>query len=196
MTRIRLLVRRAPAGAVSLRATALGATALGALLLGGAACARERPAERGAPTAAAPATVVRTSDLVAGGVAPVVSRRNPYQGSTTAVAEGKRLYESFNCGGCHGGAGGGGIGPPFADQEWIYGSDPANIYQSIVQGRPNGMPSFGARLPPEVIWRIVAYVRTLGGVPPEGEDPGSTGGAAGGGGGRATGREREERPGG
>ena len=29
------------------------------------------------------------------------------------------------------------------DAEWIYGSHPEQIYSDIVQGRPNGMPSFG-----------------------------------------------------
>ena len=41
--------------------------------------------------------------------------------------------------------GGGGIGPPLMDDRWIYGSAPENIYASIVQGRPNGMPAWGGR---------------------------------------------------
>ena len=68
---------------------------------------------------------------------------------------------SFNCAGCHGGAGGGGIGPPLADAQWIYGDSPANIYASIVQGRPNGMPAFGPSLQGEAVWKLAAYVRSL-----------------------------------
>jgi cytochrome c oxidase cbb3-type subunit III len=86
---------------------------------------------------------------------------NPYGDGANTVAEGARLYRWMNCAGCHGGQGGGGIGPPFADADWIYGGEPENIYQSIVQGRPNGMPSYH-RLPPSQVWPIVAYVRSLG----------------------------------
>ena len=76
------------------------------------------------------------------------------------VALGQTLYGK-NCAGCHGGAGGGGIGPPLADEQWIYGSSDANIYASIVQGRPNGMPAFGPSLQGEVVWKLAAYVKSL-----------------------------------
>lgn len=57
--------------------------------------------------------------------------------------------------------GGGGIGPPLSDKTWIYGGEPGQIYLTILQGRPNGMPAFGRSLTPESIWQLVAYVRTL-----------------------------------
>ena len=50
--------------------------------------------------------------------------RGPYDGNAYAVSEGKRLYNQFNCSGCHF-QGGGGIGPPLMDADWIYGSAPA-----------------------------------------------------------------------
>src|SRR5207237_1157293 len=62
---------------------------------------------------------------------------NPYEGNAYAIAEGQRLYEQYNCSGCHF-HGGGGIGPALMDNEWIYGSSPANIYTSLAEGRPNG----------------------------------------------------------
>ncbi|HKO59433.1 MAG TPA: cytochrome c, partial [Thermoanaerobaculia bacterium] len=105
-------------------------------------------------------TPVRVSDLQPGRMQPAVTAmKNPYEGNAFAVSEGQRLYSSYNCAGCHF-HGGGGIGPPLMDGEWIYGSSPANIYTSIVQGRPNGMPSFGGKIPPEQIWQIAAYVRS------------------------------------
>jgi cytochrome c oxidase cbb3-type subunit III len=83
-------------------------------------------------------------------------------GNAYAISEGRRLYEWMNCTGCHA-EGGGDIGPPLMDGEWLYGGQPAAIYESIVQGRPNGMPPFGDRLTPTDVWQLVAYVRSLSG---------------------------------
>jgi len=126
-----------------------------------AACEREgRPTgERPLPRPGAAASVV-SSELMAGLARAPARLRNPYAGNPHMVAEGKRLYTWFNCAGCHGINGGGGIGPPFSDSDWIYGSAPANIHQSIVQGRPNGMPAFN-RLTDDQVWKLVSYVETL-----------------------------------
>ncbi len=86
--------------------------------------------------------------------------KNPYAGDPQAIAQGQKLYQAFNCVGCHFG-GGGGIGPPLMDRDWIYGGEPANIFQSIAQGRPNGMPAFGIMLPDDQIWILAAYVQSL-----------------------------------
>ena len=48
------------------------------------------------------------------------------------------------------------------DGKWIYGNEPDQIYSTIAQGRPDGMPSFGARVPDQQIWQLVAYVQSLG----------------------------------
>jgi cytochrome c oxidase cbb3-type subunit III len=123
---------------------------------------------------------VQTSGFQAGAAVARPVLRNPFEGATN---EGRRYYMAFNCAGCHGGRGGGGIGPPFLVPEFIYGSDPGNIFQSIVQGRPYGMPAYGGKASDEVIWKIVAYVQSLaepyqqqerGAV--EGEDQDSDGG--------------------
>ena len=37
------------------------------------------------------------------------------------------------------------------------------IYASIQQGRPNGMPAFRDKIPDQQIWEIAAYVRSLSG---------------------------------
>jgi cytochrome c oxidase cbb3-type subunit 3 len=61
-------------------------------------------------------------------------------------------------------SGGGGIGPPLMDDEWIYGSDPSQVFNTIVEGRPNGMPSFKGKLGNQQVWELVAYVRSLSGL--------------------------------
>jgi cytochrome c oxidase cbb3-type subunit 3 len=76
--------------------------------------------------------------------------------------EGKRLFTQYNCSGCHFN-GGGGIGPPLMDEKWIYGDKPENIYSTIVEGRPNGMPSFRQKIPDNQLQEIVAYVRSMSG---------------------------------
>ena len=76
--------------------------------------------------------------------------------------EGKRLFTQYNCSGCHFN-GGGGIGPPLMDEKWIYGDKPENIYATIVEGRPNGMPSFRQKIPDNQLQQIVAYVRSMSG---------------------------------
>jgi cytochrome c oxidase cbb3-type subunit 3 len=134
-----------------------------ALLVLAAAC-RDEEAQR-APAAtwlAEPLAAVRMSTLAAGASNPVPEIRNPYADDAGAMAQGRQLYLSFNCAGCHGAAGGGGIGPPLADEHWIYGGSDANIYATIVQGRPNGMPAFGPGIQGEAAWKLAAYVRSLG----------------------------------
>jgi cytochrome c oxidase cbb3-type subunit 3 len=97
-----------------------------------------------------------------GGVKTASKNVSMYDDNAYAVNQGKRLYRWYNCNGCHA-AGGGGIGPALMDSEWRYGSDPANIFASIAQGRPNGMPSFGGHIPEDQVWQIVAYVRSMSG---------------------------------
>jgi len=73
--------------------------------------------------------------------------------------------------GCHF-HGGGGIGPPLMDPNFIYGGQPQNIHDTILEGRPNGMPTFGRRIPAYQIWYLVAYVRSLGGLADSSAAPG------------------------
>lgn len=100
-----------------------------------------------------------------------------YENNAYALSEGKRLFGAFNCSGCHA-DGGGGIGPPLMDDKWIYGYEPADIYDSIDRGRANGMPAFGGSarepgikvvgtIPPPQIWQLVAYVRSMSGLVPQ-----------------------------
>ena len=92
--------------------------------------------------------------------------KNPYEGNAYAVNQGQQLFSQYNCSGCHF-HGGGGIGPALMDADWIYGNSPANIYESIAEGRPNGMPSYGGHIPEGQIWQLVMYVRAVGGLEPQ-----------------------------
>jgi len=94
-----------------------------------------------------------------------------YEQNAFALSEGKRLYSWFNCEGCHA-QGGGDKGPALMDDVWLYGSAPDNVYKSIAEGRPNGMPSFGGRIPEEQLWEIVAYVRSMSGLAAANASPG------------------------
>jgi cytochrome c oxidase cbb3-type subunit 3 len=127
------------------------------------ACEREDRRFREAPPASSVVNTIQVSELHPGGqqiATPPVP--NTYEESAYAVSEGKRLYENFNCVGCHS-HGGGGMGPPLMDNQWIYGGEPANIFASIMEGRPNGMPAWRGRIPENQAWEIVAYVRSLSG---------------------------------
>jgi len=83
-----------------------------------------------------------------------------YLNNPDAVNTGKRLFSQYNCSGCHS-SGGGGMGPDLMDDVWIYGSRLEQIHQTLVDGRPNGMPSWGEKVPDEQLWQLAAYVRSL-----------------------------------
>ena len=91
--------------------------------------------------------------------------KNPVQGDPKAEQRGMRYFINFNCIGCHAANGGGGMGPALSNTTFTYGGQPENIYLSIYQGRPNGMPAWGAVLPDSVIWDLVTYIGKLSNEP-------------------------------
>lgn len=145
-----------------LRAASLAFVALAAL----STCDRER--RDMAPSRVEGGPTVQTTPLVPGPERPlpVDPRGQLYENSAYHVSEGSRLFRWFNCNGCHAN-GGGGMGPPLIDEGWIYGSTIEQIYGSIAQGRPNGMPSFQGKATEQQIWQLAAYVRSLGGFTPQ-----------------------------
>jgi cytochrome c oxidase cbb3-type subunit 3 len=92
---------------------------------------------------------------------------NPMAGDARAIEQGHKLFIEMNCAGCHGYDAKGGMGPNLTDDFWRYGGMASSIYKSIDEGRPQGMPAWGRALPPEEIWKIVAFIQTLGGAVPE-----------------------------
>lgn len=87
-------------------------------------------------------------------------RAKKYYDNAEAVTTGQRLFAQYNCSGCHSN-GGGGMGPSLMDDEWIYGSRLEQIHQTLVEGRPNGMPAWGGKVPDEQLWQIATYVRSM-----------------------------------
>lgn len=87
---------------------------------------------------------------------------NPFGQEPDVLAVGRRLFIWFNCYGCHGGRAGGGMGPSLRDAAWMYGSTDQDIFNSIAEGRPHGMPAWGTTLPEVEIWKIVAYIKSMG----------------------------------
>jgi len=123
------------------------------------ACKREQ--RQFEPPPPNPNPVITMSELRPG-AQPEPPIKNPAEDTAYSLSEGKRLYTSYNCSGCHFN-GGGGIGPALMDEKWIYGSEPANVYATIVEGRPNGMPSFRHKISDYQVWEIAGYVRSLSG---------------------------------
>lgn len=94
---------------------------------------------------------------------------NPLGGGDQATIEaGHKLFEQMNCAGCHGYDAKGGMGPDLTDRYWRYGGTPVQIYKSIYEGRPQGMPAWGRALPDRSIWALTAYLQSLGGSYPAG----------------------------
>jgi cytochrome c oxidase cbb3-type subunit III len=106
---------------------------------------------------------IRTSiGPVPGGVRENVARvTNPFGGDRGAIGEGRRLFNGFNCAGCHGDHGGGGMGPSLRDEDWIYGNTEEQIFSSITEGRAHGMPAWQSKLTEDQTWRLVAYIKSL-----------------------------------
>ena len=139
------------------------------IVLASSACNREK---RIAEVSASAATLTRLEQnipLQPGGASaehkvppPLKDRsKNPYEGNYYAINNGRRLFSWYNCSGCHSPGGGGAIGPPLIDANWIYGNKPSEIYETIIQGRKHGMPAFGGKIPDYQVWQLVAYVRNM-----------------------------------
>jgi cytochrome c oxidase cbb3-type subunit III len=128
-----------------------------------AGCDRESRRYKELPASANRETGVRVTSLQPGMAQQQARVSSPYQGNAWGIGEGKRLYSAYNCSGCHAVNGGGAIGPALIDDKWIYGAEPDQIYATISQGRPDGMPSFGGHVTTQQIWQLVAYVQALSG---------------------------------
>jgi cytochrome c oxidase cbb3-type subunit III len=106
---------------------------------------------------------------IPGGVEVVNLKLNPYATDAVALQDGRRLFDWYNCSGCHGGHAGGGMGPSLRDETWTYGNDDTQIFDSIAQGRSKGMPAWGTKIPEDQIWQLVAYIKSMR--TPEEPDP-------------------------
>lgn len=126
------------------------------------------PAIEATPGASAPFSAsanpilhVPVSGLYPGNVSFAPKINNPLASDPQAPTRGMQDFIQFNCVGCHAPNGGGGMGPALSEGRFIYGSTPANLFLSIYQGRPNGMPTWGELLAESTIWELVAYVDSI-----------------------------------
>ncbi|HEY1735840.1 MAG TPA: cytochrome c [Methylovirgula sp.] len=146
-------------------ALTLAAASMGLVAAGVVACRAQGPANAStdpASTTEDPLSVPATTLFPGGLKAPA---ENPaaqqYENNPKVIADGAQLFNWMNCSGCHF-HGAGGIGPAFFNGgHFIYGGRLDQIYSSISQGRPNGMPSWQQKLPPQQIWALAAYVKAL-----------------------------------
>jgi mono/diheme cytochrome c family protein len=70
--------------------------------------------------------------------------------------EGRRVYLEQNCYGCHGGRGGGGMGPAFRRE----GADLGDVSEAVRRGESKGMPAY-PKLTAQDIQNLTAYFRSL-----------------------------------
>jgi cytochrome c oxidase cbb3-type subunit 3 len=115
-------------------------------------------------TPSPPAPFVQHPDHIQPGLPlqrPFTALTNPFEGNAQKIAEGGKLFVAYNCMDCHGAEGSGAMGPSLQDSRWHFGGTAGEVYQSIFEGRPDGMPAWGGRIADDQIWRLVAYVRTL-----------------------------------
>ena len=147
------------------------AAGVGALLML-TSCHRENRHFEAPPGRDLAPTEVLLSTLVAGQSSAAFRRqqRHEYEENAFNLSEGKRLFDGFNCTGCHS-HGGGNIGPALMDDRWVYGAEIDQIYLTIAQGRPNGMPAFAGKIPPQQMWQLAGYVRSMGGHGPKAARP-------------------------
>jgi cytochrome c oxidase cbb3-type subunit III len=133
-----------------------------AVVLALSACERERRDLRADPPAVDALDHVAPMDSGIDGAVPrvVSALGEPYERNAYQLSQGKRLYDWFNCKGCHAN-GGGASAPALTDGWWRYGPDRVSIYLSIRDGRPQGMPAFRNKLTPEQIWQLTGYVRAM-----------------------------------
>ncbi|RJP20038.1 MAG: cytochrome-c oxidase, cbb3-type subunit II [Deltaproteobacteria bacterium] len=86
--------------------------------------------------------------------------RNPFAGDRAAEEEGERIFKE-NCRSCHGEKGAGGFGPKLAVKDHKFGNGDADLFTSVADGRPGGMPSFLPQLGKDRVWKVVSYIRHL-----------------------------------
>ena len=80
------------------------------------------------------------------------TKENPYSTGTTAAVAIFMAAEELR--------------PPLMDADWIYGDAPQNVFNSIVEGRPNDAQLL-RKIPEYQVWQLVAYVRSMSGQLPK-----------------------------
>jgi len=118
---------------------------------------------QGSPGSTPPAFVTHPEHINLGlpNTRPPLTLVNPREHDQRALDEGKKLFVAYNCADCHGSEGAGNTSPSLQDSRWHFGGTVGAVYESIEQGRPDGMPAWGGRIPDSQVWALVKYVRSL-----------------------------------
>ena len=106
-------------------------------------------------------TVLTVVSVHAQNGATAPQKLNPYTGKAEAIAEGQQLYKKFNCYGCHGMQGGGGMGPNLTDETWQTGDGSDLNLMSQVRDGKGQMPPFKMMMTDDQAWKVIAFIRTL-----------------------------------
>jgi len=109
--------------------------------------------------------------------------KSPYADFANVAEEGRKIYRSLDCNGCHGGGGGGGMAAPLTNEVWIYGDDDDTLFRLITFGTGSlspgdafqkqgfvrkgsenvvgPMPPYGEIIKDEDdIWKMIAWIRS------------------------------------
>ncbi len=107
------------------------------------------------------------------------SLKSPYRDNYESVAEeGHKKFMAAGCNGCHGGTGGGGMGPPLSNEVWIYGNDGDTLFRLIALGSDGlkeqgyvrkGSENVVGPMPPhggivksnDDMWKIIAWIWSI-----------------------------------
>ena len=106
------------------------------------------------------------------------SLKNPNADPAAVADAGQKVYMSAGCNGCHGGTGGGGMGPPLSNEIWVYGSDDDTLFRLIALGsdglKAQGYSRKGSEavvgpMPPQGtivksngdMWKIISWIRKI-----------------------------------
>jgi cytochrome c oxidase cbb3-type subunit 3 len=91
-------------------------------------------------------------------------RRDTFEKNVFQVSEGGRMFQWQGCDSCHTETAPGAA--RLTDRLWRYGGTTEEIYASIADGRPDGMPAYGPRIASDQIWQIAAFLHNLPDSPP------------------------------
>ncbi|WP_137787807.1 c-type cytochrome [Sphingomonas sp. 3P27F8] len=131
-------------------AARLGMLAICAVLAAVAACSAEkRPAAPSQPQT--PPT------------GPEDPRISAYENNSYQLSQGGRYFAWYGCSACHAQRGGG--GRDLADKKWVYGGEFDQVYRTIA-GHGGLTVKPGQSIPPEQLWQLSAYVRSLNQIDP------------------------------
>lgn len=107
------------------------------------------------------------AEAQAAAVAAAQPATNPFRGDAAAIEEGQQVFSTI-CAACHKPDASGLVGPSLVDPYWKYGHSDAELFESVAEGRPGGMPPWLAQLGADKIWKSLAYLETL----PKSDEPG------------------------